>query len=152
MRNMVIRDRARLFHVSEAANLALHAMAVLAGSGDRAVRTREIADNLQVSAAHLAKVMAMLERAGLVTGTRGPCGGYRLTRPGAGVTLAEIYEAIEGPLGAGTCIFGIPICNGSRCPLGKYFSQVNRNAAAKLRKTRLSEINLTGRAKHGKKA
>lgn len=147
-----MRPTGNLFRVSEAANLALHAMVILTTSSDSPVRTREIAAKLGVSAAHLAKVMATLERAGLVRGTRGPSGGYRLARPATALTLAEVYEAIEGPLGAGTCIFGIPICNGNGCPLGKYFSQVNRDAAARLRKTRLSEITLTKGAKLGKKA
>lgn len=133
---------AGIFHVSEAANLALHAMAVLAASDGQPVRTREVATGLKVSPTHLAKVMAMMERAGLVKGTRGPTGGYQLTRPASRISVAEVYEAVEGPLAGGRCVFDIPICDGTRCVLGGYFRRISREAAGKLRKTKLSEIAL----------
>ena len=129
-----------IFRVSEAANLALHAMAVMAGAGDRPVRTRDIADGLKASAAHLAKVMGALERAGLLIGTRGPSGGYRLARPAERIYLKEVYEAVEGPLVVGRCLFGVPVCDGRRCILGGFFSGVNRQVEKKLAETRLSEI------------
>ena len=138
------------FRVSGAANLGLHAMAVLAGAGDRVVRTREIAVGLKASASHLAKVMGALERAGLVLGTRGPSGGFRLARPAERVRLKEIYEAVEGPLLAGKCLFGVPACNGERCILGGFFGRVNRQVESKLTRTRLSEIALKIGVKHGK--
>ena len=103
---------------------------------------REVAAGLRVSLAHLAKVMATLERAGLVAGTRGPSGGYRLTRPASRISLAEVYEAVEGALAPGRCVFGVPVCNGKRCVLGGYFGRVSREVAAKLRRTKLSEIAL----------
>jgi Rrf2 family protein len=139
-----------LFRVSEAANLALHASAVLAGTGNRLVRTLEIAAGLKASTAHLAKVLGALERAGLVTGTRGPSGGYRLNRPAERISLKEVYEAIEGPLAVGKCLFGVPVCNGDRCILGGFFEKVNRQVADKLSKTRLSETVVRIGVKRGK--
>jgi Rrf2 family iron-sulfur cluster assembly transcriptional regulator len=90
-----------------------------------------------------------LERAGLVTGTRGPSGGYRLARPAVRISLAEVYEAVEGPLGAGRCIFGVPVCDGHRCVLGGYFGKVSRDVVRKLKTTKLSEVALTLGGKHG---
>jgi len=139
-----------LFRTSEAANLALHASAVLAGTGNRLVRTAEIAAGLRASTAHLAKVLRKLERADLVTGTRGPSGGYRLSRPAERISLKEIYEAIEGPLAVGKCLFGVPVCSGDRCILGRFFEKVNRQVADKLRMTRLSEIVIRIRVKRAR--
>jgi len=51
------------FRVSEAANLGLHALAVIAAASGPVTRTREIAARLRASAAHLAKVMMALEHA-----------------------------------------------------------------------------------------
>lgn len=129
-----------LFHVSEAANLALHAMALLAGTGDRLVPTRDLAERLKASAHHLAKVMADLERNGLVQGVRGPSGGYRLARPAERITLKAVFEAIEGPLRVGKCMFGMPVCGGRECILGGFFKDVNQQVADKLTNTMLSEI------------
>lgn len=146
------RPAGSLFRVSEAANLALHATAALAGGDGQMARTRELAAGLRVSEAHLAKVMMTLERAGLVTGTRGPAGGYRLARPAERISLAEVYEAVEGPLAGGRCIFGIPVCNGRGCLLGGYFGRVTREAVAKLRKTKLSALAVATGGNRGKKA
>jgi Rrf2 family protein len=128
------------FRVSEAANLALHALAVVAASPDPVTRTREIAARLKASAAHLAKVMGALERAGLVYGARGPAGGYCLARPAARITLKEIYEAVEGPLQQKVCLFGEPVCDSEGCNLSEYFGKLNREVARTLARTRLTEL------------
>jgi Rrf2 family protein len=111
------------FRVSEAAN-----------------RTREIAARLKASVAHLAKVMVALDHAGLVVGTRGPAGGYRLARPASRIFLKEIYEAIEGPMQARECLFGEPVCEAEGCVLSKYFGGLNREVIRKLARTRLTDL------------
>lgn len=128
------------YGVSEAANLALHSMALLAQTGGRRFRVREIAARLKASEAHLAKVLARLERAGLVSGQRGPAGGYALARPARDVSLLEIYEAVEGPLQSRPCLFGVPVCSGNGCVLGRFFGSLNRKVAQKLARTRLSAV------------
>lgn len=128
------------YGVSEAANLALHGMALLARNGQDRYRAREIAALLGVSEAHLAKVLARLEHAGLVAGQRGPAGGYSLARPARDITLKEIYEAVEGPLQSRPCLFGVPVCSGNGCALGGFFGSLNRKVAEKLARTRLSDV------------
>jgi len=128
------------FRVSEAANLGLHALAVIAAGPEPVARTREIAARLKASAAHLAKVMVALEHAGLVTGTRGPTGGYRLVRPASRISLREVYEAIEGPMRARSCLFGKPVCNAGGCVLSEYFGKLNREVIRTLERTRLTDL------------
>jgi Rrf2 family protein len=128
------------FRVSEAANLGLHALAVIAASPEPVARTREIAGRLKASASHLAKVMVALEHAGLVVGTRGPSGGYRLTRPASRISLREIYEAVEGPMQARACLFGEPVCEAGGCGLSDYFGKVNRDIIRTLERTRLTDL------------
>ncbi len=138
------------FRISEAANLGLHALAVIAAGAGPVARTREIAARLKASAAHLAKVMVALEHAGLVVGTRGPAGGYRLVRPASRISLREIYEAIEGPMQARTCLFGEPVCRAGGCVLSEYFGGLNRDVIRRLARTRLTEIVKAFGAKNGK--
>ena len=128
------------FRVSEAANLGLHALAVIAAASEPVTRTREIAARLKASTAHLAKVMLALEHAGLVAGTRGPSGGYRLTRPARQITLREIYEAVEGPMQARACLFGEPVCGTKGCALSGYFGRLNRDVMRTLERTRLTDL------------
>jgi DNA-binding IscR family transcriptional regulator len=49
-----------IVHISEAANIGLHAMIVLAGDPSRSFRARELAECLGVSVDHLAKVLLVL--------------------------------------------------------------------------------------------
>lgn len=50
------------------------------------------------------KLVSRLSAAGLVESVRGSGGGFRLARPPATITLADIIEAIEGPIGIATCV------------------------------------------------
>jgi FeS assembly SUF system regulator len=50
------------------------------------------------------KLVSLLTRAGLMTSTRGTGGGIRLARPAAAISLAQIIEAIEGPIAMTTCV------------------------------------------------
>jgi Rrf2 family protein len=142
-------ESSNLFRVSEAANLALHSMAVLAGAGTTLVTTHDIAARLKASEHHLAKVLAMLERAGLVLGVRGPAGGYRLARPAGRIRLREVFEAVEGPVHVSKCMFGTPVCGGRSCILGGFFKEINQQVADKLNETSVSEVIIRMGAKHG---
>ena len=50
------------------------------------------------------KLMQKLAGAGLLSSLRGSGGGFKLTRPAACITLADIIEAVEGPIAMTTCV------------------------------------------------
>ncbi|HYW14631.1 MAG TPA: Rrf2 family transcriptional regulator [Allosphingosinicella sp.] len=52
------------------------------------------------------KVMGRLASAGLLLSARGSGGGFRLARPAGGISLADIIEAVEGPIAMTNCIQG----------------------------------------------
>ena len=75
---------------------AVTAMADLAKFGvGEAVPLSAIAERQHISLAYLEQLFAKLRRAGLVESERGRTGGYRLGRPPAGITVAEIMRAVE---------------------------------------------------------
>ncbi len=49
------------------------------------------------------KLVSRLSAAGLIESQRGTGGGFRLSRPPAAITLADIVEAIEGPIALTAC-------------------------------------------------
>ncbi len=49
------------------------------------------------------KLVSRLSAAGLIESTRGIGGGIRLARPPASISLADIVEAVEGPLAITSC-------------------------------------------------
>jgi Rrf2 family protein len=50
------------------------------------------------------KLMQRLAAAGLLVGHRGAGGGYALSRPVTEISLADIVEAVEGPIAMTQCI------------------------------------------------
>lgn len=128
-----------LLKISEAASLALHTMALLAWQQGQTLSTREIAARLRVSEAHLAKVLQRLSRHGLLSSTRGPKGGFTLTRPAREITLADIYQASEGPLTLRTCLLEKPVCSGV-CILGGLLTSVDRQVSDYFSRTTLADL------------
>jgi FeS assembly SUF system regulator len=52
------------------------------------------------------KLMGRLAAAGLLTSARGTGGGFALAREPSGISLADIIEAVEGPIAMTNCIEG----------------------------------------------
>ena len=52
------------------------------------------------------KLMGRLAAAGLLSSARGTGGGFVLARGADGISLAEIIEAVEGPIAMTNCIEG----------------------------------------------
>jgi FeS assembly SUF system regulator len=52
------------------------------------------------------KLMGRLAAAGLLSSARGTGGGFRLARPAGEVSLADIVEAVEGPIAMTNCVEG----------------------------------------------
>lgn len=131
---------AQIVKFSDAVVLGFHALLRLADQRGEAAQLQGIADDLEVSGAHLSKVMQRLRKVGLVEATRGPTGGYRLTRDPDEITLEAIFIAIEGPIDTQTCLLGRSICRDTRCGLGRHIGQVSRQLAEYLAATSLGNL------------
>ena len=51
----------------------------------------------------MAKVLQLLARRGLLTSHQGTRGGYRLARAASAISVADIIQAIDGPLTVTAC-------------------------------------------------
>ena len=68
------------------------------------VSAAELAGETGLPAPTVQKLVSLLARAGLLRATRGAGGGLQLARPAAAITLADIVEAVEGPIALTTCV------------------------------------------------
>jgi Rrf2 family protein len=85
--------------VSAKTDYALRAALELAAAPDeRPVKGERIATAQAIPLRFLENILMQLRHAGLVESRRGADGGYRLARPPAEVTLADVIRAIDGPL------------------------------------------------------
>ncbi len=130
----------RLINISEAVSLGLHTMVLLATDTERRVSNPQIAETLDVSGHHLAKVMQRLVRAGLVDSVSGPGGGFLLTAPAHEIGLLRIYEAIDGTLVDEGCLLGKPACDGKNCVLGEVLQSLHEQLRDYLGKTTLAQL------------
>lgn len=91
--------------LTKATEYAFRALRFLASHPeDRWHSIQEIAEAETMPIQFLAKVMQHLTQAGLVHSACGKTGGYRMGREPGTVTMSEVVQAMEGPLGLNACL------------------------------------------------
>jgi len=89
--------------MSEGVEWALHACIALDWIGDRPVPAAKLASTFELPAPYMNKHLQALARAGIVSSTPGPRGGFRLARELRKITLLDVVTAIEGSEDAFRC-------------------------------------------------
>ena len=93
-----------MLRLSKKADYALMAMKHLATRSDAAsASAREIAEQYDIPVELMAKVLQRLARRGLLTSHQGTRGGYRLSKASSAISVADIIQAIDGPLTVTAC-------------------------------------------------
>lgn len=87
--------------LSARVDYALRAVIELAQSGAHAPVTADrIARAQDIPPKFCESILLQLRRGGIVHAQRGPVGGYWLARPASQLSLLEVIEVIDGPLGS----------------------------------------------------
>jgi Rrf2 family protein len=96
-----------MLRLSKKADYALMAMKHLALRNDRAAgnssSAREIAEQYDIPIELLAKVLQRLVRRGLLASQQGTRGGYQLARQPQQISVADVIQAIDGPVTVTAC-------------------------------------------------
>lgn len=113
--------------------------------GGARVSAAQLAEETGLPAPTVQKLVSRLTGAGLLRSSRGIGGGLKLARPAAAITLADIVEAVEGPIALTACIeHGRHDCTlESACMVRPHWPIVNaalRGALAQVSLTRLAEV------------
>ena len=72
--------------------------------GARRLNATLLADATGLPLPTVQKVVSRLSAAGLIESARGTGGGFRLARPPAAISVADIVEACEGPIALTACV------------------------------------------------
>jgi len=107
---------AKIVTLSEAASIALHGM-ILVAKSEKMINVVQIAEKMDSSKHHVAKVFQRLVKEKFIESHRGPSGGFLLKKKPEEITLLEIYEAIEGKIEISDCPIDKPICPFEKCIL-----------------------------------
>jgi FeS assembly SUF system regulator len=113
--------------------------------GAARVSATELAQETGLPVPTVQKLVSRLTAAGLLRSSRGVGGGLKLARPAAAITLADIVEAVEGPIALTACVdAGKHDCGlESACSVRPHWPIVNdalRGALAQVPLTRLAEV------------
>jgi FeS assembly SUF system regulator len=89
-------------------SLADYAVVMMAAAarhcGGARVNAAELSQETGIPLPTVQKLVSKLSSAGLLRSVRGAGGGFKLARPAAAVNLADIIEAIEGPIAMTSCV------------------------------------------------
>ncbi|HSG33395.1 MAG TPA: SUF system Fe-S cluster assembly regulator [Sphingomonadaceae bacterium] len=112
--------------------------------GGARVSSAQLAQETGLPVPTVQKLVSSLTSAGLLRSIRGAGGGLQLARPAAAISLADIVEAIEGPIALTSCVekgrhdCGLEAC----CSVRPHWTTVNeamRGALADIPLTRFAQ-------------
>jgi Rrf2 family protein len=75
--------------------VAVHVLSALAVSGDRPLRSEDLAYSANTGAVVIRGLLSRLSAAGLTTSQLGAGGGALLAKPAAAISLLDVYKAVE---------------------------------------------------------
>jgi Rrf2 family protein len=94
-----------MLRLSKKSDYALISMAHLAArpDGNGSSSAREISETYSIPLELLAKILQRLVRAKLLVSVQGTRGGYRLARPAASISVADVIQSVDGPVTVTAC-------------------------------------------------
>ena len=114
-----------MIQISEASAIALHSTVYI--SIKEFASLKDIAERFDVSPNHLSKVLQTLVKAGYLTSSKGPAGGFKIAYGKENASFLEIYETIEGKNWQRSCLFhskNKKYC--SDCIMGDLINDINK--------------------------
>ena len=134
-----------MLRISKLTDYATVILAQLAAEPAQRLTAGQLAAQTRLSAATVSKLLKQMHRHGLVDSTRGLHGGYRLARPAADISAAQILDALEGPMALTECASSAShCCIEKTCAVGRSWQRVN--IAIRRALTGISLLELAGLA------
>jgi Rrf2 family transcriptional regulator, iron-sulfur cluster assembly transcription factor len=90
------------------------------------ITVSELANRQGISQAYLERLTLVLKNKGLLISTRGPGGGYQLSRSPELVSIADIIQAVEDPMDATQCKGKSNCKRGTTCLTHHLWSELNQ--------------------------
>jgi FeS assembly SUF system regulator len=132
-----------MLRLSKKADYALIAMKHLAQKCTvrSSTSAREIAEQYDIPIELMAKVLQRLVRTGLLVSTQGTRGGYLLGRSSTAISVADVIQAIDGPLTVTACSTDNNECEQySKCSIRDPLWQIRERIVAALGTVSLAEL------------
>jgi FeS assembly SUF system regulator len=131
-----------MFRLNRLTDYAVVVMAQMAQRADEVRTAPQISRDTGVPLPTVAKLLNALAREGLMISHRGAAGGYSLGRPATEITVAEIVQALEGPIALTACVDGTTgNCDvETLCPMRGNWDKVNKAIRSALSQVTLLDM------------
>ena len=130
----------RLSKKSDYALIAMKHLALKTGPGSSS-SAREIAEQYDIPIELMAKVLQRLVRSGLLASQQGTRGGYQLSRPATAISVADVIQAIDGPLTVTACSTDDEQCDQfTKCSVRDPLWRIKERILNALRSCTIAEI------------
>lgn len=130
-----------MLRISKLTDYATVILAALAQDPEHLHAAAALAEQTRVAAPTVSKLLKQLQRAGLVTSTRGLHGGYQLAKPATQISAAAILDALEGPVALTDCSAGHGNCDlETTCRVGKVWQRLNLAIRRSLYEVSLAQL------------
>jgi Rrf2 family protein len=130
-----------MLRLSKKADDALMAMKHLALAPKGSLSAREIAEHYGIPPELMAKVLQRLTRHGILESHQGTRGGYRLARPSDRISVADVIQAIDGPVTVTACSTDADQCDQySRCNVRDPLVRIKDRILLALDTVKISEL------------
>jgi FeS assembly SUF system regulator len=96
-----------MFRLSKLADYGTVLLSYMARQPDRTYSATELAAEIGIGVPTASKILKLLARHELVQSVRGIHGGYLLARPAESISIAEVIEALDGPINVTECGAGL---------------------------------------------
>lgn len=135
-----------MLRVSRLSDYAAAVMGCLAAAPGQVLSAAEIAERAHLEPPTVSKLLKRLAQARLVESFRGARGGYRLRRDPRSISLAEVVEAIDGPIAMTDCAVRAHACERERiCTVRESWQRVSLTIERALREVSVAELVAAGR-------
>ena len=129
--------------ITRATDFAIRLLAHLA-AGEVETTCQKLSRELGIPYNHLAKLIQIMSRSGFVITKKGKGGGLRLAVDPKKINLAEVMEAVEGPVMINDCLLNKASCRFSgKCKARKCLGRVKSKINELLLKTSIYDIALS---------
>lgn len=120
-------------------------MAFMASSPSRLFQTKEIAEHTHIAPPTVSKLLKKLTKSKLLASERGTNGGYLLACEPKNITIAELVNALEGPIAITECSMGHDYCaSAPNCSIKTPWLQINHAITNALQSIKLFDLTQLG--------
>lgn len=131
-----------MFRLSKTTDYGIVLLACLARDGSAGPHNaRELARDSDLPMPMVSKILKALAREGLLISQRGPKGGYSLARDPKELSVSEMINVLEGPVGLTDCAIGPTLCeHETMCAVREPWQMISRVVERALADVTLADL------------